>query len=101
MMAKLGGFDELPSNAQNFLTNYRTRLETMNEADSTASLFARSTALITARWEAWAQRRNQRLGRQRPRAKSCGPRDRLGINPVNRLRAIRPSQRPENSWWHC
>ena len=25
MMAKLGGFDELPSNAQNFLTNYRTR----------------------------------------------------------------------------
>jgi hypothetical protein len=35
MMAKLGGFDELPSNAQNFLTNYRTRLGTMSEADST------------------------------------------------------------------
>jgi hypothetical protein len=35
MMAKLGGFDELPSNAQNFLTNYRTRLETMSEAEST------------------------------------------------------------------
>src|ERR1700737_3521453 len=29
MMAKLGGFDDLPSNAQSFLTNYRTRLETM------------------------------------------------------------------------
>src|SRR5216684_2378451 len=27
MMAKLGGFDDLPSNAQSFLTNYRTRLE--------------------------------------------------------------------------
>jgi hypothetical protein len=36
MMAKLGGFDDLPSNAQSFLTNYRTRLETMGEAESTA-----------------------------------------------------------------
>jgi hypothetical protein len=36
MMAKLGGFDDLPSNAQSFLSNYRTRLETMSEAESTA-----------------------------------------------------------------
>jgi hypothetical protein len=36
MMAKLGGFDDLPSTAQSFLTNYRTRLETMSEAESTA-----------------------------------------------------------------
>jgi hypothetical protein len=36
MMAKLGGFVDLPSNAQSFLTNYRTRLETMSEAESTA-----------------------------------------------------------------
>ena len=36
MMAKLGGFDDLPSNAQSFLTNYRTQLETMSEAKSTA-----------------------------------------------------------------
>jgi hypothetical protein len=35
MMAKLGGFDDLPSNAQSFLINYRTRLETMSEAEST------------------------------------------------------------------
>src|SRR5271154_5827569 len=35
MMAKLGGFDDLPPNAQNFLTNYRDRLETMSEAQST------------------------------------------------------------------
>jgi hypothetical protein len=35
MMAKLGGFDDLPSNAQSFLTNYRTRLKTMSEAEST------------------------------------------------------------------
>ena len=36
MMAKLGGFDDLPPNAQSFLTNYRTRLETMSEPESTA-----------------------------------------------------------------
>ena len=36
MMAKLGGFDDLPSNAQGFLTNYRARLETMSEDESTA-----------------------------------------------------------------
>src|ERR1700741_5646510 len=36
MMAKLGSFDDLPPNAQNFLTNYRDRLETMSEAESTA-----------------------------------------------------------------
>src|ERR1700719_1434908 len=36
MMAKLGSFDELPSNAQKFLTNYRTRLEVMSETESTA-----------------------------------------------------------------
>jgi hypothetical protein len=36
MMAKLGGFDDLPSNAQGFLTDYRTRLGTMSEAESTA-----------------------------------------------------------------
>ena len=36
MMAKLGGFDDLPPSAQSFLTNYRTRLETMSEVESTA-----------------------------------------------------------------
>ena len=35
MIAKLGGFDDLPSDAQSFLTDYRTRLETMSEAEST------------------------------------------------------------------
>lgn len=36
MMAKLGGFDDLPSNAQSFLINYRARLEIMSEVESTA-----------------------------------------------------------------
>ena len=36
MMAKLGGFDDLPPNAQSFLTNYQTQLETMSEAESAA-----------------------------------------------------------------
>jgi hypothetical protein len=36
MMAKLGGFDDLPPNAQSFLSGYRTRLKMMSEAESTA-----------------------------------------------------------------
>jgi hypothetical protein len=35
MMAKLGSFDDLPSNAQGFLTDYRARLEKMSEVEST------------------------------------------------------------------
>jgi hypothetical protein len=35
MMAKLGSFDDLPPNAQKFLTNYRDRLQMMSEAEST------------------------------------------------------------------
>jgi hypothetical protein len=35
MMAKLGSFDDLPPNAQKFLTDYRARLEMMSEAEST------------------------------------------------------------------
>jgi hypothetical protein len=34
MMAKLSSFDDLPTNAQGFLTNYRARLERMSEAES-------------------------------------------------------------------
>src|ERR1700732_3699690 len=34
MMAKLGSFDDLPRNAQSFLTNYRAQLEMMSEAES-------------------------------------------------------------------
>ena len=37
MMAKLGSFDDLPSNAQSFLNSYRIQLETMSEAESTAA----------------------------------------------------------------
>ena len=34
MMAKLGSFDELPANARNWLTSYRTQLEQMPEFDA-------------------------------------------------------------------
>jgi hypothetical protein len=36
MMAKLGSFDDLPANAQEFLLSYRARLERMSETDSKA-----------------------------------------------------------------
>jgi hypothetical protein len=37
MMAKLGGFDDLPTDAQSWLMNYRTRLEKMSEANATSA----------------------------------------------------------------
>jgi len=38
MMAKLGGFDDLPSNAREWLMNYRARLEKKwSEADATSA----------------------------------------------------------------
>ena len=37
MMAKLGGFDDLPADAQSWLMNYRGRLEKMSEADATSA----------------------------------------------------------------
>jgi len=93
MMAKLGGFDDLPSNAQGFLTNYRTRLETMSEAESTA-LAVREvySAYYNEMGGAWARRRNQRPAHQRQRAKSCASRDGLNLSPLHRLRAIRRGQ---------
>jgi len=53
MMAKLGRFDDLPANAQAFLTNYRAR-------------FARSTVPISMKWEAQAPRPNRKLAIQSP-----------------------------------
>jgi len=67
MMAKLGSFDDLPLNAQKFLTDYRARLEMMSEAESTVLAVRESTALITARWAAWARHRNRKLANQRQR----------------------------------
>ena len=37
MMAKLGSFDDLPPDAQAWLTTYRSRFERMSEADATAA----------------------------------------------------------------
>jgi hypothetical protein len=92
MMAKLGGFDDLPSNAQTFLTNYRARLETMSEAESTALAVREVYSTYYSEMGGGARRRNQRLAHQRQRAKSDGSRVGLNLSPVYRLRAIRRCQ---------
>jgi len=46
MMAKLGRFDDLPSNAQAFLTGYRVRLEQMSEAVHVASAIRGGASLV-------------------------------------------------------
>jgi len=92
MMAKLGGFDDLPSNAQSFLTNYRTRLETTSEAESTAQAVREVYSAYYREMGGVARRRNQRLAHQRQRAKSGGSREGLNLSPFYRLRAIRRCQ---------
>src|SRR5438876_7582871 len=92
MMAKLGGFDDLPSNAQSFLTNYRARLETMSEAESTALAVREVYSAYYSEMGGVGAARNQKLAHQRQRAKSSGSRNGLNLSPVYRLRAIRRGQ---------
>ena len=89
MMAKLGGFDDLPSNAQSFLTHYRTRLETMSEAESTALAVSEVYSAYYNEMGGVGAAPDQRLAHQRQRARLCGPRDGLNLGLVYRLHAIR------------
>jgi hypothetical protein len=84
MMAKLGSFDDLPSNAQSFLTNYRARLEMMSEAESTV-LAVREVygAYYTEMGGVGAAPEPQA---RKPTTKGNKP------QPAHRLRAIRPGQ---------
>jgi hypothetical protein len=92
MMAKLGGFDDLPSSAQSFLTNYRTRLETMTEAESTA-------LAVREVYSAYYSEMGRVGAAPEPKARTPTPEGnlvrsqrRLDLRPVNRLRAIRRGQ---------
>ena len=84
MMAKLGSFDDLPSNAQNFLTNYRDRLETMSEAESTVLAVREICSAYYS--EMGGPRQNRKLANQPKRT------DRLNISPLDLLRALRSGQ---------
>src|SRR5437763_17038656 len=77
MMAKLGSFDELPSNAQKFLIDYRARLEKMSEAESTALAIREVYSPYYNELGAWAQRPNRKPADQIQTARSCGRRSRL------------------------
>ena len=61
MMAKLGSFDDLPSNARGFLTDYRARLDIMSEAESTALALREVYSLL------------QRTGRRGRGAQTASP----------------------------
>ena len=102
MMAKLGGFDDLPPNAQGSLINYRTRLETIHETESTALAVHEVYGAYYSEMEAPGRRRNQKPTAQRQKPKSCGFRDGLNLSPNYRLRAIRRGrgQRCENPFRH-
>ena len=101
MMAKLGGFDDLPSNAQSFLTNYRARLATMSEAESTALAVREVYSAYYSEMGGVGAAPEPKARTPRQRAKSCCSRCGLNLSPVYRLHAIRRGQWSENRSRHC
>ena len=99
MMAKLGGFDDLPSNAQGFLINYRARLETMGEAKSTALAVREVYGAYYSEMGGVGTAPEPQARKPMTRAKSDGCRSHL--SPLHRLRAIRSGQRSENPSRPC
>jgi hypothetical protein len=71
MMAKLGSFDELPPNAQSFLTAYRARLQTMSEAESTALAVREVYAAYYSEMGGEGAARSGKLESRRETAMSC------------------------------
>ena len=92
MMAKLGGFDDLPSNAQSFLISYRTQLETMSEAESTALAIREVYSDYYREMGGVGAAPELKPRAQTTTAESCGRRDSLNLNPVHRLHTIRRGQ---------
>jgi hypothetical protein len=86
MMAKLGGFDDLPANAQSFLTDYRGRLETMSEAESTA-------LAIREVYSAYYSEMGGAGAAPEPKARSATTEGKV-VRPRPELSAARHSMRP-------
>ena len=101
MMAKLGGFDQLPTNAQSFLNAYRGRLETMNEAESTALAIREVYAAYYG--EMGGEGAAPEAQVRRPRAGGDVVQLQRGAKPqsVRRRRDIRSARRLENRCAHC
>jgi hypothetical protein len=92
MMAKLGGFDDLPPNAQRFLIDYRTRLEGMSEAESTA-------LAVREVYSAYYSEMGGTGEAPEPKARSATTEGKVGRpqrrpEPQPVLSAARPSTRP-------
>src|SRR5438067_8364773 len=88
MMAKLGRFDDLPSNAQTFLTGYRVRLEQMSEADSK----------VLAVREVYSAYFNEMEGTgtaPEQDARGTAPTKDVSLRPPHWRRPLPPGKRPE------
>jgi hypothetical protein len=92
MMAKLGSFDDLPSNAQKFLTDYRTRLEKMSEAESTALAVREVYSAYYSEMGGVGAAPEPQTRKPTTEGKSGGSRGRLNLSLLHHLRAIRPGQ---------
>ena len=101
MMAKLGSFDDLPPNAQGFLTNYRARLERMSEAESKVVAVREVYAAYYCEMGGAGAAPEQKPPVHRWVTASCGFRGRVSLSPLRRPRALPPGQPPENPCRPC
>ena len=96
MMAKLGSFDDLPPNAQGFLTNYRARLERMGEAESKVAAVREVYAAYYSEMGGAGAAPDQNPPVHRW-VTARGFRGRVSLSP----RALPPGQPPENPCRPC
>jgi len=96
MMAKLGSFDDLPLNAQKFLTDYRARLEMMSEAESTVLAVREVYSAYYSEMGGVGAAPEPQARKPTTEGNVVGCKNGLDLSRAQRLRAIRPDQRPEN-----
>ncbi len=77
---------------RSFLTNHRTRLETMSEAESTLLAVREVYSAYYSEMGGVGAAPEPQFANQRRSATSCGSRGRLKLSPLHQLRAIRPGQ---------
>src|SRR3954453_5933244 len=101
MMAKLGGFDDLPPNAQSFLTAFRTRLEPMSEAESTNLAIREVYAAYYSEMGGEGPAPEPQARKLREDGGVLQLQSALNLSHVRRRRDIRSARQPEKRCARC
>jgi hypothetical protein len=98
MMAKLGSFDDLPLNAQKFLTDYRARLEMMSEAESTVLAIREVYSAYYSEMGGVGAAPEPQARKPATEGKSCGFGGRRNPGQLRRPRALRAGSATGNPY---